>query len=312
MTPDSQKKRKPHPRVTEARNPASTGLESRPAREILAMMNREDRKVAVAVAKVIPQITRTVEMAVGTIASGGRVIYAGAGTSGRLGVLDATECLPTFSTDKIMAVMAGGRSAMFRSVEGAEDNPAQARRDLERLRISPKDLVIGLSVSGRTPYTLEAVRFAGRRGAMTAAVTCNPEGPIKALVDVSIVPMVGPEVIAGSSRLKAGTAEKMILNMISTATMVRLGRTLSGRMINVRISNSKLRERGESILMETAGASRTEARRALRSAKGQLPVAMLMILKKISFRKARALLQGSKNPAVILRDASAKAARASR
>lgn len=309
MMTKTRRNRKSRPRVTEAENPASARLETKSARQILQIMNREDRKVAPAIAKVIPQIARAVELAVHAVSSGGRVIYAGAGTSGRLGVLDAAECPPTFSTDRIVAMMAGGRSAIFRAVEGAEDNPSLARQDLKRLRVSANDLVIGLSVSGRTPYTLEAVRIARKLRAKTAAVTCNPAGPIKSLVHVAIVPRVGPEVIAGSSRLKAGTAEKMILNMISTATMIRLGRTLSGWMINVRVSNRKLRERGESILMDTAGASGAEARRALRAARGQLPLAMLMVLKNVSRRKAAVLLGQSKNPAGILRHALGEAGR---
>jgi N-acetylmuramic acid 6-phosphate etherase len=289
--------------ITEQKNPASVRLEEKSATEILRIMNREDRKVAPAVGKVIPQIARAVKLATRVLGRGGRMVYLGAGTSGRLGVLDAAECLPTFNTTDVIAVLAGGPRAMFRPAEGTEDDAALARRDLRRIGFSQRDLLVGLSASGRTPYTLGGMRYARSLGAKTIGVTSNPAGPIRQWSDVAIVAVTGPEVIAGSSRLKAGTAEKLVLNMLSTAAMARLGRTLSGLMISVRISNRKLRERGELILCNVAGVKRNEARRALAVSGGKLPVALLMLLKKISAREARRLLARGKNPAAVARQA---------
>jgi N-acetylmuramic acid 6-phosphate etherase len=229
------------------------------------------------------------------------MIYLGAGTSGRLGVLDAAECLPTFGSDRVLAVIAGGRGAMFKSKEGTEDDPREAERDLRRVKLSGKDVLVGISASGHTPYVLGGMRYARRRGAKTVGLTANPAAPMKPLADVFIAPVVGPEVITGSSRMKAGTAQKLLLNMLSTATMVRLGRVFSHRMINVQLSNQKLRERGQQILIRATGASPTRAARTLKAAGGSLPVALLMLHKGIKRDKALQLLTRGKNIAAALR-----------
>jgi N-acetylmuramic acid 6-phosphate etherase len=266
-------------------------------------MNREDRKVPAAVAKAIPQIARAVDLAVAAITKGGRLIYLGAGTSGRLGVLDASECRPTFGTDRILAVLAGGPKAMFKSVEGAEDDRGAARKDLRRIRLNDKDVLVGIAASGRTPYTLEGLRYARQKGAATVAVTANPGSPMREFADVEIAVNVGPEIIAGSTRLKAGTAQKLILNMLSTATMVRLGRVFSGLMVHMEMTNEKLRERGRSIIVKATGADPLTAARALAASKWNLPAAILMILKNTSKAQALRILKQHPNTAQVLRQA---------
>jgi len=292
-------------RITERENPASAALDTRPTREVLHIINREDRRVAPAVAVTIPQIARAVDWAVKAILKGGRLVYLGAGTSGRLGVLDAVECVPTFGTDRVVAVLAGGNAAMFRSVEGAEDSAKQAVRDLRRLRLSPRDVVVGISASGSTPYVLSGLHYARRLGAKTVGLTSNPHASLQRWADVRIVPVVGPEVIAGSSRMKAGTAQKLVLNMLSTATMARLGRVLSNWMIHVRLNNEKLRKRAQGVLMKAAGAPPAEAANVLARSGRNLPVALLMLLKKISKREAEGLLGKGQSAAEVLRAALA-------
>lgn len=293
-------------RITELENPASIALDAKPTREILRIINREDRKVAPAVGKVIPQIARAVDLAAEALARGGRLIYLGTGTSGRLGVLDAAECIPTFGTDRVVGVMAGSPEAMFRPVEGAEDDPLQAIRDLRRIRLSSRDVLVGISASGTTPYTLGGLRYARKLKAKTVAVTSNPNSPMRRLADVAIVPAVGPEVIAGSTRMKAGTAQKMVLNLLSTATMVRLGRVLSNWMINLQLKNRKLWERGETILTKAAGVNRAAARRALEQSGRDLPRALLMLWKKVPKEEAVRLLSDGANTSRVLRAAWAE------
>ena len=290
-------------RITELENPASASLDTKPTREILRIINREDRRVAPAVAKALPQIARAVELAVKALAQGGRLVYLGAGTSGRLGVLDAAECIPTFGTDRIVSVMAGAPKAMFRPTEVSEDDPRQAVRDLRQIKLDRRDVLVGISASGRTPYTLGGMRFARKLGAKTIALTSNPRAPLSRLADAAIVPVVGPEVIAGSTRLKAGTAQKLVLNMLSTASMVRLGRVLSNWMINVQLKNRKLRERAEAILARAAGVSAATAAQTLRESNEQLPVALLMLWKKVSQEQALRLLGAGSNTASVLRAA---------
>ena len=297
-------------RITEQENPFSVALDAKSTVEILRIINREDRKVALAVARVIPQIARAVDLAVAALSRGGRLIYLGTGTSGRLGVLDASECLPTFGSNQVLGIVAGGASALLSANEGSEDDPRQAVQDLRKLRLSRRDVVVGISASGRTPYTLGGIRCARQLRAGTIGLTSNPRGPIRQLVDVAIVPVVGPEVIAGSTRMKAGTAAKLVLNMLSTATMVRLGRVLSNWMVHVQLTNEKLRQRGLTILMKATGARRHVASQALHESRGELPVAMLMLWKQVSKRQARELLRGSANPARVLREAWASQLRA--
>jgi len=287
-------------RITEQTNPAAESLDAKSTREILRIINREDRRVAGAVGKTLPQIARAVDMAVAAIRIGGRLVYLGSGTSGRLGVLDAAECVPTFGTDRVVAVLAGAPAALTLSVEEVEDDPRQAVLDLKKIKLSKRDLVVGISASGSAPYVLGGMRYARKLKANLVGLTCNPRAPLKALADVSIVPVVGPEVITGSSRMKAGTAQKMVLNMISTATMVRLGYVLSSRMINVQPTNKKLRQRAEGILTELTGASEATAAKALKDSRRNLPVAILMLLKKITRQDAARLLPEGTSVAAVL------------
>ncbi len=290
-------------RVTERKNPAADSLDTKETHEILALMNREDHKVAGAIKKVIPQITRAVDLATDAIAKGGRLVYLGAGTSGRLGVLDASECRPTFSTDKVVAVLAGGPQAMLKAGEGIEDDCARARRDLQRIGLNKKDVLVGIAASGRTPYTLEGLRYARQKGAATVGLTANPDSPMRGMVDVEIAVNVGPEVLAGSTRLKAGTAQKLVLNMLSTATMVRLGRVFSGFMVHVEMKNEKLRERGRSILMKATGVDPATAAQTMEASGLNLPAALLMIWKGIPKREAVRILKEQPNTALALREA---------
>ncbi|TAM80073.1 MAG: N-acetylmuramic acid 6-phosphate etherase [Acidobacteria bacterium] len=299
-------KRQTIERVTERKNPAADSLDTRKTHDILALMNREDQKVAVAVRKTLPQITRAVDLAANAMAKGGRLVYLGAGTSGRLGVLDASECPPTFGTDKVVAVLAGGPKAMFKAGEGIEDNRASARRDLERIGLGRTDILVGIAASGRTPYTLEGLRYAKQRGALTIGVTANPDSPMRGLVDVEIAVNVGPEIIAGSTRLKAGTAQKLVLNMLSTATMVKLGRVFSGLMVHMEMKNAKLRERGRSILARATGVGPATAARAMKAAGSNLPAALLMIWKNVSRSEALDILKQQPNTALALRKARAE------
>ena len=287
--------------MTERSNPASKGLDLRPTREILRIINREDRGVAIAVGNTIPQITRAVEMAAQAIQNGGRLVYLGSGTSGRLGVLDAAECLPTFGTDRVLAVLAGAPTSLSAPVEKVEDDSQQAVRDLKRIKLSRRDILVGVSAGGGAPYVLGGMRYARGLKAKVVGLTCNPQAALKALADVTIIPVVGPEVIAGSSRMKAGTAQKLVLNMISTAAMVRLGYVLSGMMINVQPTNQKLKKRAGQILIELAGASSKAAAKVLKSSNWNLPVAILMAGKKISKPEAKKLLQQRSNIAETLR-----------
>jgi N-acetylmuramic acid 6-phosphate etherase len=293
-------------RITERKNPAADFLDTKKTREILALMNREDQKVAVAVRKALPQITRAVDLAASAMAKGGRLIYMGAGTSGRLGVLDASECRPTFGTDKVLAVLAGGSSAMFKAGEGVEDDRASARTDLKRVGLNKKDVLVGIAASGRTPYTLEGLRYAKQKGAATIGVTANPDSPMQGLPDVEIAVNVGPEVIAGSTRMKAGTAQKLVLNMLSTATMVKLGRVFSGLMVRMEMKNEKLRERGRSIVVKATGVDQAMAGRVMKASGSNLPAALLMIWKHIPRKEALRILKQQPNTALALRKARAE------
>jgi N-acetylmuramic acid 6-phosphate etherase len=287
--------------ITERENPSSAALDTKSTRQILAVINREDRKVAPAVSKVIPEIARAVDLIVAALGAGGRLVYLGAGSSGRLGVLDAAECVPTFGSEDAIAVMAGAPEAMFRPTEAREDDPDLAVRDLKRIKLRPNDVLLGISASGRTPYVLGGLKYARRLRARTVALTSNPAAPLRGLAEVAIVPIVGPEVIAGSSRMKAGTAQKLVLNMISTASMVRLGRVLSNLMVNVQLTNTKLEARGRNILTRTAGVSAAQAARLLRDSGNQLPVAILMARRSIPRKSAERLIRASSNLAALLR-----------
>jgi N-acetylmuramic acid 6-phosphate etherase len=306
---DAMKRQQPA-RITEHENPASASLDTKPTHDVLRIINREDRKVPAAVAKVIPQIAQAVDLIAKSLAQGGRLIYLGAGTSGRLGVLDAAECIPTFGTDRVVGVIAGGPKALYRPTEGTEDNPQQAVRDLRRLRLNSRDVLVGISASGRTPYTWGGMRFAKRLGATTVAVTSNPGSPLTKVAKISIVPVVGPEVIAGSTRMKAGTAQKLVLNMLSTASMVRSGRVLYNWMVNVQLTNRKLRQRARGILVRATGRGPSAAERALQECGGRLPAALLMLAGGMDRQEATRLLHRAANPAAVLRRALAQSRQA--
>jgi N-acetylmuramic acid 6-phosphate etherase len=265
--------------ITEEENPRTTNLSSLSSLEIVSAMNGEDAGVAIAVRSVLPDIARAVDGIVERLRAGGRLFYIGTGTSGRLGVLDAAECPPTFGVapELVQAVIAGGYEACHRAVEASEDDALAGAHDLEQRGFTNADAVVGIAASGRTPYTVGAVEYASRLGALTIAITCAPESPITQAAEVSIVPVVGPEVIAGSTRLKAGTSQKLVLNMLSTATLTRLGYVTGNRMTNVQTRNAKLRERALRILQAEAGIGEERARELLDSADGDLPVALVMI-----------------------------------
>lgn len=292
--------------TTEQENPASASLDTRPLPQILRIIHREDRKVAPAVGKVLPQIEKAVEWIVEALGKGGRLVYLGSGTSGRLGVLDAAECIPTFGTDQVIGILAGGPRAMFRAVEGVEDDTKLAVNDLRKIKFSQQDVLVGIAASGRTPYTLAGLQYARKLGARTIALTSNSSAPMNRVADVAIVPVTGPEALTGSTRMKAGTAQKLVLNMLSTASMVCLGRVFSNRMINVQVSNAKLRKRAVGILVKTTGGSAASAAKALRQADDQLPVAMLMLLKGVSKNEAKHLLRRGTNVVEMVRQAQAR------
>ena len=264
--------------LTERPNDASARLDTMRIEEILRLMNAEDAGVASAVAQVIPEIAAVVESSVIALKSGGRMLYVGAGTSGRLGVLDASECPPTFGVDRrlVQAVIAGGAKAVFQAVEEAEDRAAEGERDIRRRRVEPRDMVIGISASGTTPYVLGALKAAKAAGARTAMIACNRRGAVPC-ADVLIAPLVGPEVLTGSTRLKAGTAQKMILNMISTASMVRLGKVYRNLMVDMRPSNRKLHDRAARIVRMATGKGDSEVEVALAAAGGEMKTAIVML-----------------------------------
>lgn len=264
---------------TEQRNPRSRGLDRKSTLEILRALNREDATVALAVRRELPQIARAVDAIAKALRHGGTLFYIGAGTSGRLAVLDAAECPPTFGTPPgmVRAIIAGGERALRHAVEGAEDSAANGARDLRRAGVSRRDVVVGIAASGTTAYVLGALDFARRRDAVTVGVTSNPRSPVARKARISIAPDTGPEAVAGSTRLKAGTAQKMVLNLLSTAAMVRLGRVYENWMVHVALTNQKLRRRGARILEEAAGVSLSYAEHALRQSGHNLPVALVML-----------------------------------
>jgi N-acetylmuramic acid 6-phosphate etherase len=283
------------PSKTEQRNPRSRGLDRKSTLEILRVLNHEDAGVALAVRRELPKIARAVDAIVKSFRNGRRLFYVGAGTSGRLAVLDAAECPPTFGTPPkmVQAIIAGGSRAVRGAVEGAEDSTENGARDLRKAGVKRGDAVVGLAASGSTPYVLGALQFAKKCGAAAIGVTSNPKSPLTRVADIAIVPETGPEAVAGSTRLKAGTAQKMVLNLLSTASMVRLGRVYENWMIYVALTNQKLRQRGARILEEASGASVSNAQRALRQAQHDLPVALVMLNTGANVRDARRRLQQS-------------------
>jgi len=262
--------------LTEQVNPASEGIDRRSTADILRIINEGDAEVAPAVARQIPQIARAVEAIVDALRAGGRVFYIGAGTSGRLGVLDAAECPPTFgvSPELFQGVMAGGEAALAHATEASEDDPGRGARDLNDRGFGKCDVLVGIAASGRTPYVLGAVAAARGCGAVTVGISCTPGSELANSVDIAITPLPGPEIIAGSTRMKAGTATKLVLNMLSTTTMIRLGHVYGNRMVNVNPSNTKLRDRAIRIVAEMAGVSPESAGKALDEAGGNVRAAI--------------------------------------
>jgi len=281
--------------ITEQENPRTAQISSLPTEDVLRLMNQEDAGVAAAIAQVLPEITKAVEGIVKRLQAGGRLFYIGTGTSGRLGVLDASECPPTFgvSPELVQAVIAGGYEACYRAVEASEDDEAAGPRDLQQRGFSQADVLVGIAASGRTPYTVGAVKYARKLGALTIAITCVPGSAITQAAEIPLVAVVGPEVVAGSTRLKAGTAQKLMLNMISTATMIRLGYVTGNRMTNVQTRNVKLQARALRILMAETGLAEAEARAALDASSGDLPLALVMATAKVNKAQAQKALTDS-------------------
>ncbi|MBP5199577.1 MAG: N-acetylmuramic acid 6-phosphate etherase [Schwartzia sp.] len=278
---------------TEKRNPASVHIDELSPLEIMRVIHEEDQRAVDAVTPLLPRIAETVEQIARRMRSGGRLIYCGAGTSGRLGVLDAAECPPTYGTppELVIALIAGGTGAVFRAKEGAEDEEGRGETDLISVAVTELDTVVGLSASGRTPYVLGALRYAKQRGAFTVAVACSPGSPIAEAADMDLTATTGAEVVTGSTRMKAGTAQKMILNMLSTGVMISLGKVYGNLMVDVAATNEKLRERAIGIVIEVAGCTREEAVSALRTADGQAKTAILIAVGKCTKEKAEGLLR---------------------
>lgn len=279
--------------ATEKQNEKSVRLDEMSALEIAALINKEEQTVAQAVNKVLPAIAEAVEVITRSLSEGGRLIYIGAGTSGRLGVLDASECPPTFSvgSETVLALLAGGRDAMFEAKEGAEDDASAGSEDLKKIQLSEHDVVAGISASGRTPYVIGALAYAKQIGASTIALSCNISAKTSQMADVAIEVETGPEVLTGSTRLKAGTAEKMVLNILSTASMVRQGKVYKNLMIDVKPTNEKLVDRACRILMKAADVSYEEAAAALQAAENQVKVALVMMKTGLSAEETKARLE---------------------
>ncbi|MEA9392438.1 N-acetylmuramic acid 6-phosphate etherase [Acerihabitans sp. TG2] len=275
--------------VSETRNPASMNLDTLTTLEMVTLFNQQDHLVPQAISHQLPAIAAAVDLAAAALAAGGRLIYLGAGTSGRLGVLDAAECPPTFGVPSglVVGLIAGGPGALLHAVEGAEDDLELAAKDLLALNLQPVDMVVGLAASGRTPYVIGGLRYATRLGCATAAISCNPDSPIAHEAGIAISPLVGPEVLTGSTRMKSGTAQKLILNMLSTGAMVKLGKVYQNLMVDVKATNIKLADRACRIVVQATGADRAQAQTALEQADFEVKTAILMILTGVDATQAR-------------------------
>ncbi|WP_202603941.1 N-acetylmuramic acid 6-phosphate etherase [Photobacterium halotolerans] len=281
--------------ITESRNPASQVIDTLSTVDMLKVINDEDKQVALAVERTLPQVAQAVDAIAIAFQQGGRLIYSGAGTSGRLGILDASECPPTYGSDpsQVIGLIAGGREAIFRAVENAEDNSELGAADLKALNFSDKDVLVGIAASGRTPYVIGAMTYAKSVGATVASISCNPDSAMTQLADIAMTPIVGPEVVTGSSRMKAGTAQKMILNMLTTGTMIRTGKVYGNLMVDVEATNAKLVERQKNIVTAATSATREQAESALAACGGHCKTAIVMILTGSTAEEARALLNNS-------------------
>lgn len=274
--------------VSESRNPATMGLDEMSTLDMVTAFNHEDSKVPHAIHAVLPQVAQAVDMAAASFKAGGRLIYLGAGTSGRLGVLDASECPPTFGVPHgmVIGLIAGGPGALLKAVEGAEDSEALGVEDLKNIQLTAADTVVGLAASGRTPYVIGALRYASELGCATVAISCNPDSPIAHEAKVAISPVVGPEALTGSTRMKSGTAQKLVLNMISTGAMVKTGKVYQNLMVDVKATNVKLVDRACRIVVEATGAARADAEAALAQTEFEVKPAILMLLSQISAEEA--------------------------
>jgi len=282
--------------MTESRNPASALIDTLPTLEMLATINAEDKKVAAAVEATLPQVARVVDRVVEAFANGGRLVYCGAGTSGRLGILDASECPPTYGTprEQVIGLIAGGNTAILQAVENAEDSPEMGRDDLLNLGFNARDVLVGIAASGRTPYVLGAMAYARSVGATVAAISCNQNSEMSRAADIAIEPLVGPEIVTGSSRMKAGTAQKLILNMITTGAMIQSGKVYSNLMVDVEATNAKLVQRQVNIVVEATECSPGEADYALNECNRHCKTAIVMVLGGLSAQEASALLSQNK------------------
>ena len=293
--------------TTESQNEASQGFDTKSALEIARIINHEDAKVAAAVKKAIPEIAEVIDQVARSLRDGGRLIYIGAGSSGRIAALDSSECPPTYSTapGQVQYIMAGGPKALASAVEVNEDSEELGQRDIARRRPTRKDVVVGVSASGRTPYVVAAVAYARARGAHTAAVTCNHETPLAGAADIAIVADVGPEVVSGSTRMKAGTAQKMILNMITTGALTRMGYVYENLMVNVHMQNTKLVERGIHLLMSACKIDRACAVETIKCAGRSVPVALVMLKAKVDKPEAvRRLAKSDGNVRLAIEDSA--------
>lgn len=278
--------------VSETRNPQTLDLDALTTIELVSRFNQQDALVADAVKATLPDVANAVDAAAASLKAGGRIIYMGAGTSGRLGVLDASECPPTFGVPHglVVGLIAGGPGALLKAVEGAEDNAQLGEDDLVSLNLTSEDLVVGLAASGRTPYVIGGLKFARQTGCTTVAISCNPDSPIAHEADIAISPVVGPEALTGSTRLKSGTAQKLVLNMISTGAMVKFGKVYQNLMVDMKATNVKLVDRACRMLMEATGASREEAEIVLKQTDYEVKPAILMVLSGLDAASARAKL----------------------
>ena len=279
--------------ITEQRNPNSMHVDSLSALEIVQLMNEEDKQVPLAIEKCLPQIAQAVECIVAAFQQGGRLVYIGAGTSGRLGVLDASECPPTFgvSPEMVKGIIAGGERALRHPIEGAEDSKAQAVVDLQTIQFSSKDVLVGIAASGRTPYVIGALEYAKNLGSVTVSIASNPNSAMANIVDIAIDTVVGPEVLTGSSRLKSGTAQKLVLNMLTTASMILMGKCYQNLMVDVQASNEKLKARAIRIVMQATDCDKTLAEETLKQADQNAKLAIMMILSGLDRAQAEALLE---------------------
>ncbi len=286
----------PSTATTETRNAASAEIDTLTPRQIVDLMNREDAKVAEAVAAEADRIAASIELVTDRMRNGGRLIYMGAGTSGRLGVLDASECPPTFSVPRglVIGLIAGGPAALTTAIEGAEDSLVQGPQDLQSVNVSSRDVVMGIATSGRTPYVIGGLRYAREIGAATMGFACNLGSAMEPLCDIMIVPVVGPEIITGSTRLKSGTATKLVLNMITTGTMVQLGKTFGNLMVDLTATNEKLVDRSQRIVSELTGLSADASQKILEKCGGEVKTAVVSSLCQVSPEEARARLQSAK------------------